>query len=130
VREGDRVRSASTSIYFLLREGEFSAWHVVQSDEQWHFYSGAEGASLELNLLHDGEHRILELGRDLFGGQLAQAIVPAGVVQAARPRGGWVLMGCSVAPGFDFADFELNTAEDLTRDFPGFREVIETFLSR
>ena len=130
VRAGDRVRAASTSIYFLLPEEGFSAWHVVQSDEQWHFYAGAEGASLELHLLGDGVHRALELGRDLLGGQLAQAMVPAGVIQAARPIGGWVLMGCTVAPGFDFADFKLNTAEDLYRDFPAFRDVIDAFLPR
>jgi len=130
VLAGDRIRAASTSIYFLLPEGEFSAWHVVQSDAQWHFYAGAEGASLELHLLGDGKHRTLELGRDLLGGQLPQAMVPAGVVQAARPIGGWVLMGCTVAPGFDFADFALNTAEDLYRDFPAFRDIIDAFLSR
>jgi predicted cupin superfamily sugar epimerase len=130
VRVGDRVRAASTSIYYLLPEGEFSAWHVVQSDEQWHYYSGEAGASLELHLLQNGEHEALTLGRELLACQLPQAIVPAGVVQAARPIGGWVLMGCTVAPGFDFADFTGNTAEDLYRDFSDHRDVIDAFLSR
>jgi predicted cupin superfamily sugar epimerase len=163
VRAGDRVRSASTSIYFLLPEDQVSAWHVVQSDEQWHYYAGSDGAVLELHLLGEGSgageersegpaaaedviegivggaaeaagndggharHRSFTLGRALFAGQVAQAIVPAGVVQAARPIGGWVLMGCTVAPGFDFADFRLNTAEDLHRDFPAHREIIDGF---
>jgi len=130
VQVGDRRRAASTSIYFLLPEGEFSAWHVVKSDEQWHFYAGEVGAALELHLLQAGEHQMLTLGREIFAGQLPQAMVPAGVVQAASPIGGWVLMGCTVAPGFDFADFAMNTAEELHRDFPAHRDVIDAFLSR
>jgi predicted cupin superfamily sugar epimerase len=129
VQVGDRVRAASTSIYYLLPEGEISRWHVVQSDEQWHFYSGGPGASLELHLLQKGEHEMLSLGHKLSIGQLPQAMVPTGVVQAARSIGGWVLMGCTVAPGFDFADFALNTAEDLYRDFPDHRDVVDEFLS-
>jgi len=130
VQAADRIRAAGTSIYFLLPEGDFSAWHVVQADEQWHFYSGGAGATLELHLLQDGTHRKLSLGREIFADQLPQAMVPAGVVQAARPVGGWVLMGCTVAPGFDFADFALNTAEDLHRRFPAHREIIDAFLRR
>lgn len=128
VQAGGRVRAASTSIYFLLRKGEFSAWHVVQSDEQWHYYTGEAGAPLELHLLQNREHQTLSLGSEIFSGQLPQAMVPAGVVQAARAVAGWVLMGCTVAPGFDFADFVLNTAEDLYRDFPAHRDVIDMFL--
>jgi predicted cupin superfamily sugar epimerase len=130
VQAGDRIRAASTSIYFLLPKDKFSAWHVVQSDEQWHHYAGEAGASLELHLLQNGEHEMLSLGREIFAGQQPQAMVPAGVVQAARSIGGWVLMGCTVSPGFDFADFALNTAEDLYRDFPDNRDVIDAFLSR
>lgn len=125
VRAGSRVRAASTAIYFLLPEEAFSAWHVVQSDEQWHHYAGAP---LELHLLENGEHETVLLGDRIFDGQLAQAVVPAGVVQAARPVGGCALMGCTVAPGFDFADFVLNTAEELYREFPVHREVIDQFL--
>lgn len=129
VLAGDRIRAASTSIYFLLPEGEFSAWHVVQSDEQWHCYAGEAGATLELHLLQNGEHETISLGRELFSGQLPQAMVPAGVVQAAHSTGGWMLMGCTVAPGFDFADFALNTAEDLYREFPAHHDIIDAFLS-
>jgi len=130
VTAGERIRPASTSIYYLLPKGEFSAWHVVQSDEQWHHYTGEPGATLELHLLHDGAHEMLSLGSEILAGQLPQAMVPAGVVQAARPVGGWVLMGCTVAPGFDFADFALNSADDLYRDFSAHRKIIDEFLSR
>ena len=130
VTAGDRVRAAGTSIYYLLAESEFSAWHVVQSDEQWHFYAGEAGATLELHLLQDGTHDILSLGSEIFAGERPQAIVPAGVVQAARPVGGWVLMGCTVAPGFDFADFALSTAEELYHAFPAHRKIIDPFLAR
>jgi predicted cupin superfamily sugar epimerase len=130
VTADDHVRAASTSIYFLLPEGEFSAWHVVQSDEQWHHYTGETGATLELHLLQNAGHQILTLGSEIFADQLPQAMVPAGVVQAARPVGGWVLMGCTVAPGFDFADFALNSAADLYRDFPAHRNIIDAFLAR
>jgi predicted cupin superfamily sugar epimerase len=124
VRAGDRERAAGTAIYFLLPEGAFSAWHVVQSDEQWHHYAGAP---LELHLLENAEHQVVTLGDRIFDGQFAQAIVPAGVVQAARPLRGCALMGCTVAPGFDFADFALNTSEELYRDFPSHRETIDLF---
>lgn len=127
VQAGDRVRPASTSIYFLLPENEISSWHVVQSDEQWHYYTGGIGAALELHLLQNGEHLMRTLGGEIFTGQRPQAIVPAGVVQAAQAIGGWVLMGCTVAPGFDFADFALIPGEDLYRDFPAHREVIDRF---
>ena len=126
VKAGARERAAGTAIYYLLPEGAFSAWHVVKSDEQWHHYAGAP---LELHLLENAEHRVVTLGDQIFDGQFAQAIVPSGVIQAARPMAGAVLMGCTVAPGFDFADFALTTAEELYRDFPMHREIIDRFLS-
>jgi predicted cupin superfamily sugar epimerase len=98
-------RGASTAIYYLLREGEVSAWHRVDADEVWHHYAGAP---LELTLAADGGRRdAVRLGRDLAGGERPQAVVPAGVWQTARTLGGWTLVGCTVAPGFDFAGFEL-----------------------
>ena len=125
VQADSRVRSAGTAIYFLLPEDAFSAWHVVQSDEQWHHYAGAP---LELHLLNNSNHQVITVGDKIFEGQLPQAVVPAGVVQAARPIGGCALMGCTVAPGFDFADFVLNAAEELYRDFPLHHDVIAEFL--
>ena len=125
VQAGARRRAAGTSIYFLLPEDAHSAWHVVQSDEQWHHYAGAP---LKLHLLRDDGHETMLLGSDVLKGELPQAVVPAGVIQAARPLGGWSLMGCTVAPGFDFEDFEINLAEDLHQRFPSRRQLIDEFL--
>ncbi|HEX3556587.1 MAG TPA: cupin domain-containing protein [Thermoanaerobaculia bacterium] len=98
-------RGASTAIYYLLPEGAVSAWHrVVDADEVWHHYAGAP---LELTLW-DGRERLgLLLGSDLAAGQRPQGVVPAGVWQTARTLGGWTLVGCTVAPGFVFASFEM-----------------------
>jgi uncharacterized protein len=102
----DGGRGASTAIYYLLREGDVSAWHrVVDADEVWHYYAGA---SLELTLSADGrERRSVRLGADLAASERPQAVVPGGVWQAARPLGGWVLVGCTVAPAFEFGGFEM-----------------------
>ena len=96
-------RSVGTAIYFLLAEGEASHWHVVDAAEIWHFHAGAP---LELRIADGAERRIV-LGSDLSAGQRPQAVVPTGVWQAARSLGAWTLVGCTVAPGFDFAGFEL-----------------------
>ncbi|HEY4588905.1 MAG TPA: cupin domain-containing protein [Thermoanaerobaculia bacterium] len=105
----DGARAASTAIYYLLRAGDVSAWHrVADADEVWHHYAGAP---LELILSPDGRERTsLRLGSDLSAGERPQAVVPAGVWQAARPLGGWVLVGCTVAPGFGFSSFEMAPA--------------------
>jgi len=104
----DGARAASTAIYYLLREGDVSAWHrVVDADEVWHHYAGAP---LELTLSDGRERTSLRLGPDLSAGERPQAVVPAGVWQAARPLGGWVLAGCTVAPGFAFSSFEMAPA--------------------
>ena len=99
------VRGASTAIYYLLRAGDVSAWHRTDADEVWHHYAGG---ALELSLSADGrESSSVRLGPDLAAGERPQAVVPAGVWQSARPLGGWVLTGCTVAPAFDFAGFEM-----------------------
>ena len=98
-------RGASTAIYYLLREGDESAWHRVDAAEVWHHYAGAP---LEIRLSADGRERtVLRLGTDLAAGERPQVVVPAGVWQAARPVGGWTLAGCTVAPAFEFAGFEM-----------------------
>jgi predicted cupin superfamily sugar epimerase len=97
-------RSVGTAIYFLLAEGEASHWHAVDAAELWHFY---EGAPLELEIAADGVRRVVTLGSDIKAGQRPQAVVPTGAWQAARTTGAWSLMGCTVAPGFDFAGFNL-----------------------
>ena len=119
-------RAASTAIYFLLRAGDFSAFHTVRSDEVWHHY---HGASFELHTIDpSGRHDRFELGPELLHGERPQWVVPAGTLQAARVIGdGFGLCGCTVAPGFDFADFELPSRAELIRQFAGLRDVIESF---
>lgn len=102
-----RRRPASTAIHYLLPAGAWSAWHRLASDEVWHHY---DGGALRLHLLGGGTHR-LHPGAP-------QAVVPAGVWQAAEPESEAVLCGCTVAPGFDFADFELGREESLIQAFP------------
>ncbi len=118
------TRAASTAIYFLLPAGSFSALHRVRSDEVWHHY---EGDPIELYmLLEDGEAQVVRLGHDLARGDRPQVVVPAGVWQAAVPVGDrFALCGCTVAPGFDFADFELPSRAELTARFPAVRELVE-----
>jgi uncharacterized protein len=118
------TRAASTAIYFLLPAGAFSSLHRVRSDEVWHHY---DGDPLELYTLHeDGGHRVESLGRDLARGERPQIVVPAGVWQAAVPVGSrFALCGCTVAPGFDFADFEMPSRAELIEQFPEVRELIE-----
>ena len=124
--EGERA--FSTSIYFLLTAGTISRLHRLASDEIWHFYLGGP-----LELLQISPEGVLEnviLGQDLPAGQKAQHVVPAGFWFGARPVGGsaYCFVGCTVAPGFDFADFELARPEDLSRRFPALTEQIRSFL--
>jgi uncharacterized protein len=118
------ARNASTAIYFLLPAGTFSAFHrILGSDEVWHFYAGD---ALELYLLDTAAARSIRLGPHLASGDVPQAVVPAGMLQAAMPLGPrYSLCGCTVAPGFDFADFDLPTRDDLLRLFPVHRMLIE-----
>jgi predicted cupin superfamily sugar epimerase len=101
-------RSALTTIYYLLEHQQLSRWHVVASDEIWHFYAGAP---LEL-LTYAPETCALQrhVLATPVGAQMPVGIVPAGVWQAARSTGAWSLVGCNVGPGFDFADFRFVTA--------------------
>ena len=119
------TRSASTAIYFLLKPGEFSAFHRVTSDEVWHHYAGAP---VELHLIDDdGRHLEHRLGKALHAGERPQWVVPAGVWQAARASAAATeptLCGCTVAPGFEFSDFELPRRETLVRRFPRHAELI------
>ncbi|KAB2918372.1 MAG: cupin domain-containing protein [Hyphomicrobiaceae bacterium] len=97
-------RAASTAIYFLLREGEVSRWHRVDAAEAWHWYAGA---ALSLGIAGGSGRRTIRLGPDIAVGERPQAIVPAGAWQQAASLGAWTLVGCTVAPGFEFAGFEL-----------------------
>jgi predicted cupin superfamily sugar epimerase len=117
-------RSASTAIYFLLPAGTFSALHRVRSDEVWHHY---DGDPVELHTIDErGVHAMSLLGRDLAGDQRPQRVVPAEVWQAALPRGSrFSLCGCTVAPGFEFVDFEMPGRSELVRAFPHLTATIE-----
>lgn len=115
------VRAAGTAIYYLLPRGTFAAWHRVTSDEVWHFY---DGASLTLYLLGEGGLETVVLGRDVARGERPQVVVPAGVLQAAVPRGDYTLTGCTVAPGFDFADWEMPPREELLARYPEHAELM------
>jgi hypothetical protein len=97
-------RSLSTAIYFLLARGERSHWHRIDAVEVWHFYAGS---ALTLQIADESGPRSIRLGPDLAAGEVPQAIVPAHAWQAAESNGDWTLAGCTVAPGFDFAKFEL-----------------------
>ena len=100
--EGGRARS--TAIYFLLARFERSHWHRIDAAEIWHYYAGH---ALTLQIVDDDGRRIVRLGPDLAAGEAPQAIVPPHAWQAAESSGDWTLVGCTVAPGFDFATFEL-----------------------
>jgi predicted cupin superfamily sugar epimerase len=97
-------RAASTAIYFLLKRGEHSHWHRVGAAEAWHWHAGSP---LNLKINSGGATETLRLGPDLAVGERPQAVVPAYAWQAAETTGDWTLVGCTVAPGFDFAGFEL-----------------------
>ncbi len=124
------LRSASTAIYFLLRARDFSALHVVLSDEVWHHYAGDP---LELDCFaRDGTHRRVRLGAGLAEGERPQHVVLHGELQAARvapgPHG-FALCGCTVAPGFDFADFRMPSRAELLAQLPAHAELV-TALTR
>jgi hypothetical protein len=100
------VRAHSTAIYFLLAAGERSHWHKIDATEVWHYYAGAPLA-LEIAAKVGGPIERIMLGSDLATGERPQAAVPAHTWQAAESLGAWTLVGCTVAPGFDFTGFDL-----------------------
>jgi predicted cupin superfamily sugar epimerase len=119
------ARAASTAIYFLLEGKNFSAFHRLRSDEVWHFYAGEP---LVVHMIEpDGEYSAILLGRDLEAGQGPQAVVRAGCWFASHVADwkSFALVGCTVAPGFDFDDFELGKREELGTRYPQHRELIE-----
>lgn len=111
-------RAIGTAIYYLLEPGTFSEMHVLDSDEIFHFYLGDPVEMLQL--LPDGRSALFTLGPDLAAGQHVQQVVPAGVWQGTRLVGDGkvALLGCSVTPGFDFADYRNASAEELIAKWP------------
>lgn len=117
-------RSYSTAIYFLLEQGQYSAFHRIQSDECWHHY---HGGTLEIFVLKPGKGlQVIRLGKQLDQGDVFQAVVPAGRWFASRPATGidFALVGCTVSPGFDFSDFEMASAGELEAEFPSHADLI------
>jgi predicted cupin superfamily sugar epimerase len=100
---GPDGRSHSTAIYYLLRAGDAPRWHRVDSAEVWHWYLGS---ALQLSICDSTMRRVV-LGPRLDAGERLQAVVPAGKWQRAMPLGEYTLVGCTVAPGFEFSGFEL-----------------------
>lgn len=117
-------RSFGTAIYYLLTPETFSEMHRLASDEIFHFYLGDPVEMLQLH--PDGSGRVVRLGTDLAAGDRPQVVVPRGVWQGARlaPGGRLALLGCTVAPGFDYADYESGRREELLESHPAFRDWI------
>jgi len=121
------ARPFSTGIYFLLEAHHFSALHRIQSDEMWHFYAGGP---LAIYVIHPaGNLDIIRLGNNPDRGEVFQAVVPAGCWFGSRPfeETPYSLVGCTVAPGFDFADFEL-AAPDLLDQYPQYRDLLQPLI--
>jgi uncharacterized protein len=118
-------RTVSTAIYFLLDGDNFSAFHRLRSDEMWHFYAGS--ALMVYVIDQHGDLSEILLGSNAEAGEVFQAVVKAGCWFASqgRDRSSFALVGCTVAPGFDFEDFEMAKRADLVKAYPQHRGVIE-----
>lgn len=122
-------RQFSTAIYFLLRGAEFSALHRIRQDEVWHFY---DGGPVTVHMLDPaGEYSAATLGRDITSGETLVATIPAGWLFGATvdDPSSYALVGCTVAPGFDFDDFEMPGRDELLQQYPHQRELIERLTS-
>jgi hypothetical protein len=118
-------RNYSTAIYYLLCNGDLSAFHRIKQDEIWHYYLGA---TLELHLIsQSGNHQVVYIGHNIIEGEVPQFVVKGGDYFAARvvENGDYSLVGCTVSPGFDFTDFDMPPANDLKRQFPQHSKIIE-----
>jgi uncharacterized protein len=124
------VRPAGTAIYYLLEEGTFSEMHKIASDEIFHFYVGDPVEMLQLH--EDGRSAVFTLGPDLAAGQHVQLVVPAGVWQGTRlvADGKVALLGCTVTPGFDFADYTGGNYAELAARWPAEAERIRKLTRR
>ncbi len=118
-------RSISTAIYFLMEQGNFSAFHKIKSDECWHFYAGQ---TLMIYIINSfGVLEIIKLGNNINNEERFQFVVPANCWFASRPanESQYSFVGCTVAPGFDFNDFELASADELIALYPNHTETIK-----
>lgn len=122
-------RNTSTGIYYLLESGDFSAFHKINQDEMWHFYLGD---AIELSMISEhGKLSTVIIGSDILKGELLQFIVPKNYWFGARilKENSFALLGCTVAPGFDFKDFTLGNRYDLIKQFSEHKNII-TALTR
>ncbi len=121
----DGSRNLSTAIFFLLEKNNFSAFHKINSDECWHFYAGDP---LHIYILYnDGELQTIKLGNNPLNKESFFAVVPAGCWFASEPapESEYSFVGCTVAPGFDFADFEMAQVEQMIAEFPQHAEILK-----
>ena len=119
------TRNFSTAIYFLLRSQDRSVFHRINSDELWHFY---QGSTLSIYILTDQGLQIQKLGTDLLSGESLQVMIPANCWFGARvgKKETYALCGCTVAPGFDFQDFEMAHRDELVKQYPrSEKEIVE-----
>jgi uncharacterized protein len=121
----DRERVLYTSIYFLLRSGEVSHFHRLQSDELWYFHAGD---SLSIHMIREnGNYEEVRLGLNIENGEVPQILVPKNTIfgSAVSENGTYALVGCMVSPGFEFQDFELFSQIDLLQNYPRYKEIIQ-----
>ena len=118
------TRNVSTAIYFLLEGNNKSHFHKIKSDELWFYH---DGASLEIFILSKTEITLIRLGKNIAHGEVLQAVVPAHTWFASKVKNneGFVLVSCTVSPGFNFEDFEMATKDNLKMEFPNAIEIIE-----
>jgi len=119
-------RHTGTAIYYLIEPGTFSEMHRLASDEIFHFYAGDAVEMLQLRA--DGSGKVVRIGNRLAPGELPQVVVPRGVWQGCRlsSEGQWALLGCTVSPGFDLADYEAGSREELSAGWPEFSDLIQS----
>lgn len=122
------ARNFSTAIYFLLRSQDKSNFHRIKSDELWHFH---EGSPLHIYVLQNGKINIKKLGSDIDAGETLQVVIPANCWFGAKLESlvGYTLASCTVAPGFDFNDFELADRHQLLQEFPQHSDIITALTS-
>ena len=126
--KGDRC--FGTSIYFLLKGNEFSAFHKILSDETWHYYAGTSATIYMID--EKGNYSEQKIGSDLDSGELFQFTVPANVWFASKvtDENSFCLVGCTVAPGFDFADFKMAEKSRMLEQFPQYKNIVEQYCIR
>lgn len=118
-----------TCIYYLVTENSFSALHTVEQDEVFHFYGGSPVEMLQINA--KGEKRLITIGNDILNNERPQVIVPRGTWQGTKlkepKKDSWALLGCTVAPGFDFENFGIKSRDELKELFPHLSSEIESY---